>query len=100
MPDPNLESEARREAERQIGQSAMASGILKTAADNGRANVRAVGGAGIREVVIATRTNDQPANRSVIVSADPRSIRGTSRWSLTEVPTLAKEQRQELATRR
>jgi hypothetical protein len=39
MPDPNLESEARREAERQIGQSAIASGILKTAADNGRANI-------------------------------------------------------------
>ena len=35
-PDPNLESEARREAERQIGQSAIESGILKTAADNGR----------------------------------------------------------------
>jgi hypothetical protein len=40
MPDPNLESAARREAERQIGQSAIESGILKTAADNGRANVR------------------------------------------------------------
>lgn len=38
-PDPNLESEARREAERQIGQSAIASGILRTAADNGRATV-------------------------------------------------------------
>lgn len=38
-PDPNLESAARREAERQIGQSAIESGILKTAADNGRANV-------------------------------------------------------------
>ncbi len=36
MPDPNLESEARREAERQIGKSALESGILKTAADNGR----------------------------------------------------------------
>jgi hypothetical protein len=40
MPDPNLESEARREAERQIGQSAINGGILKTAADNGRANIR------------------------------------------------------------
>ena len=40
MPDPNLESEARREAERQIGQSAIDGGILKTAADNGRANIR------------------------------------------------------------
>ena len=38
-PDPDLESEARREAERQIAQSATASGILKTAADNGRANL-------------------------------------------------------------
>jgi hypothetical protein len=38
-PDPNLESEARREAERQIGQSAVDSGILKTAASNGRANL-------------------------------------------------------------
>src|SRR5918993_1825019 len=38
-PDPNLESEARREAERQVGQSAIESGILKTAADNGRANL-------------------------------------------------------------
>ena len=40
MPDPNLESEARREAERQIGQSAIHGGILKTAAENGRANLR------------------------------------------------------------
>lgn len=38
-PDPNLESAARREAERQIGQSAVESGILKTAAANGRANI-------------------------------------------------------------
>lgn len=38
-PDPNLESEARREAERQIGQAAIESGILKTAAENGRANL-------------------------------------------------------------
>jgi hypothetical protein len=40
LPDPNLESEARREAERQIGQAAIDGGILKTAADNGRANIR------------------------------------------------------------
>ena len=39
MPDPNLESEVRREAERQIRQSALDSGILKTAADNGRATL-------------------------------------------------------------
>ena len=38
-PDPNLESEVRREAERQIRQSAIDGGILKTAADNGRANL-------------------------------------------------------------
>jgi hypothetical protein len=38
-PDPNLESAARREAERQIGQAAIDSGILKTAASNGRANL-------------------------------------------------------------
>jgi hypothetical protein len=36
-PDPNLESEVRREAERQVRQSAINGGILKTAADNGRA---------------------------------------------------------------
>ncbi len=39
VPDPNLESEVRREAERQIRQSAIDSGILKTAADNGRATL-------------------------------------------------------------
>ena len=38
-PDPNLESEVRREAERQIRQAASDGGILKTAADNGRANL-------------------------------------------------------------
>ncbi len=35
-PDPNLESEVRREAEQQIRQSALQNGILKTAADNAR----------------------------------------------------------------
>lgn len=35
-PDPNLESEVRREAERQIRQAALDGGILKTADDNGR----------------------------------------------------------------
>jgi hypothetical protein len=38
-PDPNLESEVRREAERQIRQSAIDGGILKIAADNARASV-------------------------------------------------------------
>jgi hypothetical protein len=34
--DPNLESEVRREADRQIRQAALESGILKVAADNAR----------------------------------------------------------------
>lgn len=38
-PDPDLESEVRREAERQIRQAAIDGGILKTATDNGRANL-------------------------------------------------------------
>lgn len=38
-PDPNLESEVRRAAERQIHQAALDSGILKTAADNGRSTI-------------------------------------------------------------
>ena len=37
--DPDLESEVRREAERQIRQAAIDGGILKTAAENGRANL-------------------------------------------------------------
>lgn len=57
-PDPNLESEARREAERQIGQSAIESGILATAADNGRANVTGLLEAlGFQSVVV--RDEDQ-----------------------------------------
>jgi hypothetical protein len=35
-PDPNLESEVREEAERQLKQAALQDGILKTAADNAR----------------------------------------------------------------
>jgi hypothetical protein len=35
-PDPNLESQVREEAERQLQQAALADGILKTAADNAR----------------------------------------------------------------
>ena len=49
-PDPNLESEVRREAERQIRQAAIDGGILKTAADNGRANCQGLlAGARIRD---------------------------------------------------
>jgi hypothetical protein len=39
VPDPNLESEVRREAERQIRQSAIEGGILKTAAENARTSL-------------------------------------------------------------
>jgi hypothetical protein len=38
-PDPNLESEVRKEAERQLQQAALQDGILKTAADNARSTV-------------------------------------------------------------
>ena len=38
-PDPNLETEVRRAAEVQVQQAALESGILKTAADNGRATL-------------------------------------------------------------
>jgi Protein of unknown function (DUF4230) len=38
-PDPNLESEVREEAERQLLQAAQQDGILKTAADNGRSTI-------------------------------------------------------------
>ncbi len=38
-PDPDLESEVRREAERQIRKAAIDGGILKTATENGRANL-------------------------------------------------------------
>jgi hypothetical protein len=38
-PDPNLESEVREEAERQLLQAALQDGILKTAADNARNTV-------------------------------------------------------------
>lgn len=57
-PDPNLESEARREAERQIGQSAIASGILKTASANAHASLSGLlEGLGFETVVI--RDEDQ-----------------------------------------
>jgi hypothetical protein len=53
VPDPNLESEVRREAERQIRQAAIDGGILKTAAENGRANLSGLlDGLGFETVVI------------------------------------------------
>jgi hypothetical protein len=52
-PDPNLESEVRREAERQVRQAAIEGGILKTAAENGRATLTGVlEGLGFESVVI------------------------------------------------
>jgi hypothetical protein len=52
-PDPNLESEVRREAETQLRQSAIEGGILKTAADNGRATLSGLlAGLGFESVVI------------------------------------------------
>ena len=57
-PDPNLESEVRREAERQVRQSALESGILKTAADNARGTLSGLlEGLGFESVVI--RDEDQ-----------------------------------------
>ncbi len=38
-PDPNLESEVREEAERQLHQAALQDGILETAADNARSTI-------------------------------------------------------------
>ncbi len=52
-PDPNLESEVRREAERQIRQSALEGGILKTAAENGRTTMSGLlEGLGFESVII------------------------------------------------
>jgi hypothetical protein len=52
-PDPNLESEVREEAERQLQQAALQDGILKTAADNARATIAGMlQGFGFREVDI------------------------------------------------
>jgi hypothetical protein len=49
--DPNLESEVREEAERQLLQAALKDGILKTAADNARSTVSGMlKGFGFREV--------------------------------------------------
>src|ERR1700732_1495876 len=52
-PDPNLESEVREEAERQLQQAALQDGILKTAADNARSTILGMlKGFGFREVDI------------------------------------------------
>jgi hypothetical protein len=52
-PDPNLESEVREEAERQLQQAALQGGILKTAADNARSTISGMlYGFGFREVDI------------------------------------------------
>jgi hypothetical protein len=50
-PDPNLESEVREEAERQLQQAALQDGILKIAAENARAAISGMlKGFGFREV--------------------------------------------------
>src|ERR1035437_7654581 len=52
-PDPNLESEVREEAERELQQAALQGGILKTAADNARSTISGMlHGFGFREVDI------------------------------------------------
>jgi hypothetical protein len=51
--DPNLESEVREEAERQLQQAALQDGILKTAADNARSTILSIlKGFGFHEVDI------------------------------------------------
>jgi hypothetical protein len=50
-PDPNLESEVREEAERQLQQAALQDGILKIAADNARSTITSIlKGFGFHEV--------------------------------------------------
>jgi hypothetical protein len=52
-PDPDLESQVRAEAERQLQQSALQDGILKTAADNARSTITGMlQGLGFREIDI------------------------------------------------
>jgi len=52
-PDPNLETEARRAAEQQLQKAAIDSGVLKTAADNGRSTLqKLLEGLGFESVVI------------------------------------------------
>jgi hypothetical protein len=51
--DPNLESEVREEAERQLQQAALQDGILKVAADNGRSTISGMlKGLGFQEIDI------------------------------------------------
>jgi hypothetical protein len=55
-PDPNLESQVREEAERQLQQAALQDGILKTASDNARSTISSMlQGFGFREVEVDTR---------------------------------------------
>ena len=52
-PDPDLESEVRVEAERQLQQAALQDGILKTARDNARSTISGMlGGFGFHEVEV------------------------------------------------
>jgi Protein of unknown function (DUF4230) len=52
-PDPNLESEVREVAERQLQESALQNGILKTAAENARGTILSLlQGLGFREIEI------------------------------------------------
>jgi hypothetical protein len=52
-PDPNLESEVREEAERQLQQAALQDGILKTAGENARSTITGMlKGFGFHEVEI------------------------------------------------
>jgi hypothetical protein len=52
-PDPNLESQVREEAERQLQEAALQDGILKTAADNARSTISGMlKGLGFHEVDI------------------------------------------------
>jgi hypothetical protein len=52
-PDPNLESQVREEAERQLQQAALQDGILKTASDNARNTISGMlQGLGFREIEI------------------------------------------------
>lgn len=52
-PDPNLESEVREEAERQLQQAALQDGILKIAADNARSTITSIlKGYGFHEVEV------------------------------------------------
>jgi uncharacterized protein DUF4230 len=52
-PDPNLESEVREEAERQLGQAALQDGILANATENAKTTITGLlRGFGFREVEI------------------------------------------------